>query len=134
MAKSDYPCTVVEFEMFDGAIKMTLQMHGLYLLWARNREVWDEYNRITSGKGDRGEIDTAMVLYAAYLCACCETDVDDRYGSFEEFLLNLPPDRMAMCAAYRDMCAPKKAEPSAMHSKSAPGKRPRKSRFLRSRS
>ena len=56
--------------MFDGPAEMTLQMHGLYLLWARNREVWDEYNRITSGKGDRGEIDTAMVLYAAYLCAC----------------------------------------------------------------
>lgn len=109
MSISDYPNTVVEFEMFDGPVRMTLQMHGLYQLWGRNKQAWDEYNDATSGKSDRGELDTAAVLYAAYLCACYESGADDRYGSFEEFLLNLPPDREAMAAAYTRMCSPKKA-------------------------
>lgn len=134
MSRSDYPNTTVAFEMFDGEVNMTLQMYALYQLWTRNKEIWDEYNRITSGKSDKGEIDTAMVLYAAYLCSCYERGEDDRYGSFEEFLVYMPPDRSAMLSAYRDMCAPKKANPSVTHSKSAPAKRARKSRFRRSTS
>lgn len=134
MARSDYPNTTVSFDMFDGEATMTLQMFALYQLWTRNKEVWDEYNRITSGKSDKGELDTAMVLYAAYLCSCYERGDDDRYGSFEEFIANMPPDRAAMLDAYRKMCAPKKAEPSATHSESAPGKRNRRSGFRRSSS
>lgn len=134
MTQPGYPSTVIEYEMLDGAARMTLQMHGLYLLWTRNKEVWAEYNRVTSGNSDNGELDTAMVLYAAYLCACYEEDTDDRYGSFEEFIAFMPSDRVAMLSAYRDMCAPKKADPSATRSKSAPAKRARKSRFRRSTS
>lgn len=132
MPRSDYPNTTITFEMFDGEIPMTLQMFALYQLWIENKEIWNEYNRITSGNSDRGELDTATILYAAYLCSCYETGEADRYGSLEEFLLNMPPDRAAMLNAYRDMCAPKKAEPSATPSVSAPEKQSKRSRSRRS--
>lgn len=122
MAKSDYPSTVIVYEMLDGDVHMTLQMFALYQLWTQNKEIWDEYNSITTGKTDNGELDTAKILYAAYLCACYRDGTDDRYGSFEEFLVNLPPDRSAMRKAYQEMCAPKKAQSSATPSKSAPEK------------
>ncbi|MBX9032673.1 hypothetical protein [Gordonibacter massiliensis (ex Traore et al. 2017)] len=130
----EYPSTTIVYEMMDGEARMTLQMHALYQLWKRNKEVWDDYNGITTGKSENGELDTAKLLYAAYLCACYRDGADDRYGSFEEFLMNLPPDRAAMRRAYQEMCAPKKARPSATLSKSAPVERSRKSRFRRSSS
>ena len=131
MAKADYPSTTVVYEMMDGEVRMTLQMFALYQLWTRNKEIWGDYNDITTGKSDNGELDTAKLLYAAYLCACCQDGEEDRYGSFEEFLMNLPPDRAAMRTAYQEMCAPKKARPSATPSESAPEERSKKSRFRR---
>lgn len=111
MTKPKYPNTVVKFEMLDGEVEMTLQMFALYQLRGKNSKTWswDKYNKITQGKGDEGEFDIAYVLYTGYLCQCVIAGIDDRYGSFEEFLMNYPPDDEAVMDAYKAMRYPKKA-------------------------
>lgn len=111
MAKPKYPNTVITFEMMDGEVEMTLQMFALHQLRVKNRKTWswDKYNKITQGKGDEGEFDYAYLLYTAYLCQCVSAGIDDRYGSFEEFLRYLPPDDDAIAEAYQAMRHPKKA-------------------------
>lgn len=107
----EYPSTVVSFEMLDGEVEMTLQMFALYELKGRGKGDWDwaKYNKITQGKGTDGELDIAYVLYTAYLCRCVSAGIDDRYGSFEEFLQSYPPDDDAVMEAYKAMRHPKKA-------------------------
>lgn len=109
MAKPKYPNTVIKYEMLDGEVEMTLQMFALYQVRAKSKAVWEKYNKITTGKGEDGELDIAFVLYVAYMCRCVNAGIDDRYGSFENFLMNLPPDDDAMEAAYIAMRHPKKA-------------------------
>ena len=111
MANVKYPNTVIKFQMMDGEVEMTLQMYALHQLRAKAKKTWswEKYNKITQGKGDEGEFDIAYVLYTAYLCQCVSADTDIRYGSFEEFLQNYPPDDEAVMTAYKSMRFPKKA-------------------------
>lgn len=108
---AEYPSTVVRFQMLDGEVEMTLQMFALYKLKGCGGHdwEWERYNKITQGKGTEGEFDIAYVLYTAYLCRCVTAGVDDRYGSFAEFLQSYPPDDDAVMAAYQAMRHPKKA-------------------------
>ena len=111
--KHQYPNEIVRFHMLDGEIEMTLQMFSLYQLKSKAKKSWDwnRYNRITSGKVEDGEFDIAYLLYTAHMCACVSDGVDpnDRYGSFEDFLMKLPSDRLAMQNAYEVMTGQKKA-------------------------
>lgn len=111
MTKQMFPNTVIKFQMMDAEVEMTLQMFALHQLRAKHWKSWswDKYNKITQGKGDEGEFDIAYVLYTAYLCRCVGAGYDIRYGSFEEFLQQYPPDDDAVMAAYRGMRYPKKA-------------------------
>ena len=101
--------TFVEFEMESGKVAMTLQMYAIYQLRSKNKSIYDDYNRITTKGATDGDLDIATVLYAAYTCACIARGENDRYGSFEAFLKDMPSDREAMRSAYQAMVAPKKA-------------------------
>lgn len=109
--KQQYPNEIVKFQMIDGEVEMTLQMFALYQLRAKDKSVWKNYNKISSGKGEDGELDIAYLLYVAYMCACVTKGLDpnERYGSFETFLMELPSDRLAMQSAYEVMTGQKKA-------------------------
>ena len=111
--KQQYPNEIVKFQMLDGEIEMTLQMFSIYQLKAKAKKSWSwsRYNKITSGKGEEGEFDIAYLLYTAHMCACVSNgvDPDERYESFEDFLKNIPSDRVAMLSAYEVMTGQKKA-------------------------
>lgn len=111
--KQQYPNEIVKFQMKDGEIEMTLQMFFVYQLKAKAKKSWNwsRYNKITSGKGEEGEFDIAYLLYTAHMCACVSSGADpnERYESFEDFLMKLPSDRVAMMSAYEVMTGQKKA-------------------------
>lgn len=85
--------TVIETEMNDGSVlKMTLNFKSLYLLRDKNKKIYNEYMRIANGPKD--EMEVAIMLYAAYLCANLE-DYDNCI-KLEDFLENLPVNREEM--------------------------------------
>ena len=82
--------TVIEVEMNDGSIlKMTLNFKRLYLLRGKNKKIYNEYMRIANGP--ENEMDIAIMIYTAYLCANIE-EYENCLG-LEDFLEKLPVNR-----------------------------------------
>lgn len=97
--------TLYEFKFEDGdTVQMTLAFYALYQLKAKNKGVYEEYNKIMT-KGATEELDMITVLYAAYLCA----NIDDIPScmKFDEFLMKCGSDRYAIKKAMEHLVKPK---------------------------
>lgn len=98
--------TMYEFKFEDGTSEnLTLAFYALYQLKAKNKGVYDEYNRIMT-KGANDELDMITVLYAAYLCA----NIADISGcmNIEEFMQKCGSDRYAIKDAMEALVKAKK--------------------------
>lgn len=98
--------TMYEFKFEDGTTaNLTLAFYALYQLKAKNKALYEEYNKIMT-KGASEELDMITVLYAAYLCA----NIDDINGcmSFEQFLIKCGSSRFAIKDAMEYLVKPKK--------------------------
>lgn len=102
------PNAAVVHKMFDGRIRLTLTMRSLYMLWHEYPDIWSEYNRITVDGSSRGELDSACVIYAAYLCECLLRGDEPRYADFDDFLEYMPYDRKAIGDTVKRLLSPKK--------------------------
>lgn len=97
--------TYYTFEFEDGdSVQMTLAFYALYQLKAKNKSVYEEYNRVMT-KGATEELDMISVLYAAYLCANLSNDVMSK----EDFLIKCGSDRYKIKEAMEALVKPKKA-------------------------
>lgn len=97
--------TYYEFKFEDGdSVQMTLAFYALYQLKAKNKAIYEEYNKIMT-KGATEELDMIVVLYAAYLCA----NVDDVSGcmKLDEFMMKCGSDRFAIKEAMEALVKPK---------------------------
>lgn len=98
--------TCIEFKFEDGdSVQMTLAFYALYQLKAKNKEIYDKYNEIMT-KGAKEELDTIVLIYAAYLCANI-ADISNCL-SFEEFMQKCGSDRFAIKDAAEKLIKPKK--------------------------
>lgn len=98
--------TYIDFTFEDGeSVQMTLAFYALYQLKTKNKNVYDEYNKIMT-KGANEELDMITVLYAAYLCA----NIGDvpNCMNFDEFLMKCGSDRFAIKDAMEQLVKPKK--------------------------
>lgn len=97
-------CYTFTFEDGDTA-ELTLAFYALYQLKAKNKSLYDEYNKIMT-KGATEELDMITVLYAAYLCA----NITDTAScvSKEEFMIKCGSDRYAIKSAMESLVKPKK--------------------------
>lgn len=102
------PNTVIKYKMSDGCIRLSLSMHSLYMLWREYPDIWSEYNRIMVEGSKQGELDSARIIYAAYLCECLRKDNQPQYVDFDDFLEYMPYDRKAINDAVRQLLSPKK--------------------------
>lgn len=103
---SELKNTFYEFEFENGEkCQMTLAFYALYQLKAKNKSVYERYNKIMT-KGADEELDMITVLYAAYLCA----NIDDIENCMSEkdFLIKCGSDRMALKKAMEVLIKPKK--------------------------
>ena len=98
--------TFVEFEFEDGEkTELTLAFYLVYKLKAKNPNVYEKYSKIMS-KTKTDDLETIIVLYAAYLCAHID---DENVMSEEEFMIRCGCDRVAASnAAYKLIRRPKK--------------------------
>lgn len=97
-------CYTYTFEDGDKA-ELTLAFYALYQLKAKNKSVYDEYNKIMT-KGAAEELDMITILYAAYLCANI-ADIASCMGK-EEFMIKCGSDRHAIKEAMEHLIKPKK--------------------------
>lgn len=98
--------TMYNFKFEDGTSEdLTLAFYALYQLKAKNKPIYEEYNRIMT-KGVNEELETITVLYAAYLCA----NISDISGcmSLEEFMIKCGSNRGAIKEAMEYLVKPKK--------------------------
>ena len=98
--------TVIDFEFYDGTTaKMTLTFYALYQLRAKNKSLYERYNKIMSTKGEAGELDMITIMYAAYVCANLS---EENLMSEEEFMIKCGSDRIAIRDAIQALTQPKK--------------------------
>lgn len=98
--------TKYEFTFEDGdKCEMTIAFYALYQLKAKNKSLYERYNKIMT-KGAEEELDMITVLYAAYLCA----NIGDvpNCMSEEEFMIKCGSDRLAIKSAMEALVKPKK--------------------------
>lgn len=98
--------TTCEFELADGSkVKMTLAFYALYQLKAKNKSLYERYNKIMVN-GPQEELDNVVILYTAYLCA--------NMANFEgcmsevEFMQNMSNDRMQVKETLENLVSAKK--------------------------
>lgn len=97
--------TFWEVELINGEkIKATITFERLYKLANKNKEMYDKYDEIIHGHGNGGDLDSAYVLYVAYVCA----NIDAEYMGWEEFMAFLPYDPDRIVGIVNEMVAPKK--------------------------
>lgn len=106
--------TFWEIELGNGEkTTLTLNFARLYKLRAKNRNLYDRYNKIIMGE-IKEEIDNVVIIYVAYVCA----HIDENYLSFEQFLDVAPYDRAAIGIAIERLLTPsKKKQASQQHFK-----------------
>lgn len=96
--------TIIEFEMADGTkVNMTLNYFALYQLKSKKTKTYDDYNKVMA-QGVKEELDMALILYTAYLCG----NLEEECMSYEEFLQNLPMNRLTVRATVGALTTPKK--------------------------
>lgn len=108
------------FEFEDGtSCEMTLAFYVLYLLKAKNKSLYDRYNRTMNGmsdnKKDYDELESLTILYTAYRCANIN-EPEENLMSEEEFIIKCGSDRKAVGMAMQRLINPKKPKASDCHS------------------
>lgn len=105
--------TVLEFTFYDGTTaNLTLAFYLLYQLKAKNRALYDKYNKIMTG-GLKDEFDMITVLYTAYACANLnEVEVMTE----EDFMMKCGSDHVGVANAFRDLTTPKNSKGSGSRS------------------
>ena len=108
------------FEFEDGtSCEMTLAYYVLYLLRAKNKSLYDRYNRTMSSlsdkKKDYDELDSLVILYTAYVCANINEPIDTLMSE-EEFVFKCGSDRKAVGRAFQRLINPKKPQAFGNHS------------------
>lgn len=84
-------------------VNLTLNFAALYKLRAKNKQLYDRYNKIiTNGSAD--EIENIHIIYTAYVCA----NTGNEIMSFEEFLEVVPFDREIIGDAIASLLTPQK--------------------------
>ena len=105
--------TELEFEFFDGTTtKLTLAFYLLYQLKAKNRALYDKYNKIMTG-GLKDEFDMIAVLYTAYVCANMS---EAELMTEEEFMMKCGSDHVGVANAFKDLTTPKNSAASGNRS------------------
>lgn len=116
--------TRVRIKMADGStVWGTLTFLGLYKLRATHPQAYKAYNAVIHKKQKEiEELDTAQLLYTAYLCALAldEGDAEGAMG-FEEFLGAVTPSRKEQAWALKRLLNPKAPGDSRTRSASAAG-------------
>jgi hypothetical protein len=101
--------TSTEFEFCDGTkTELTLAFYALYQLRAKNKSLYERYNKIMNNKNPE-ELEMVTILYTAYVCAHLEEEV----MSEEEFFMACGSDRIALRNALEVLTNPKKTKASA---------------------
>lgn len=91
--------TLLNGEKFEAS----LTYRKLYVLQCKRPKDYEEYNKV-SMNGTQTELDYLRLLYTAYLCNSCNSEV----LSFDEFLDNLEFNRNNLRIAGQMLSAPKK--------------------------
>lgn len=109
------------FEFEDGSTcEMTLAFYVLYLLKAKNKSLYDRYNKTMNGMTDKkkeyDELESLTILYTAYRCANIN-EPEENLMSEEEFIIKCGSDRKAVGRAMQRLINPKK--PQAFDSRSS---------------
>lgn len=98
--------TCIDFKFEDGdSVQLTLAFYAIYQLKAKNKQLYDKYNRIMT-KGAEEELDMITILYVAYLCA--NINEIDSCMTYEQFLIKCGSDRKAIKDASVQLTQPKK--------------------------
>lgn len=97
--------TIIDFEFCDGTTaKMTLTFYALYQLKAKNKALYERYNKIMT-KNTSEELELITVLYTAYVCANLS---EENLLTEEEFMMLCGSDRIAVRDAVQELTQPKK--------------------------
>jgi hypothetical protein len=97
--------TIIDFEFCDGTTaKMTLTFYALYQLKAKNKALYERYNKIMS-KNISEELEMITVMYTAYACANLS---EENLMTEEEFMIKCGSDRIAIRDAVQELTQPKK--------------------------
>lgn len=97
--------TIIDFEFCDGtSAKMTLTFYALYQLKAKNKALYERYNKIMS-KNISEELEMITVIYTAYVCANLS---EENLMTEEEFMIKCGSDRIAIRDAVQELTQPKK--------------------------
>lgn len=97
--------TIIDFEFCDGTTaKMTLTFYSLYQLKAKNKALYERYNKIMT-KNTSEELELITVLYTAYVCANLS---EENLLTEEEFMMLCGSDRIAVRDAVQELTQPKK--------------------------
>lgn len=84
-------------------VNLTLNFASLYKLRAKDKKLYDIYNKAAANK-EPDEIDNARIIYTAYVCASS----NDEIMSFENFLEVIPYDREIIGDAIASLLVPQK--------------------------
>lgn len=103
--------TKYTFEFQDGTTaEMTLAFYALYLLRGKNKSLYERYNaamnRMSDKKNGYDELDSLIILYAAYCCA--NLDNISELIPEEEFIYKCGNDRIAVGKAMQELTTAKK--------------------------
>lgn len=97
--------TIIDFEFYDGTTaKMTLTFYALYQLKAKNKALYERYNKIMTKQATE-ELEMITVLYTAYVCANLS---EENLMTEEEFMIMCGSDRIAIRDAVQELTQPKK--------------------------
>ena len=106
--------TEIEYEFFDGTTaRLTLAFYLLYQLKAKNRALYDKYNKIMTG-GLKDEFDMITVLYTAYVCANMFSDTE--LLDEDVFMLMCGADHVGVANAFKELTTPKNSKASVSRS------------------
>lgn len=98
--------TTIDFEFCDGTkAKMTLTFYALYQLKAKNKSLYERYNRVMTNPKATDELDMITVVYTAYVCANMS---EENLMTEEEFMMKCGSDRIAIRDAVQSLTQPKK--------------------------
>ena len=98
--------TTIDFEFYDGTTeKMTLTFYALYQLKAKNKSLYERYNKIMTKQTVSDELEMVTVAYTAYVCANMN---EENLMTEEEFMIKCGCDRIALRDAIKQLTQPKK--------------------------
>lgn len=104
------------FEFEDGTTcEMTLSFYALYMLRAKNKNLYLRYNKtmaeMADSKDGYDELASLTILYTGYVCANIN-EPSDTLMSEEDFIIKCGCDRVAVADAVNELTNPKKARAS----------------------